>query len=554
MKIEKKVVYIIILAIIASAIYFPCLGKRDLWNPNEPNFAEAAREMIESGNYLVPTRNGEPLGLKPAPYYWLIILSSKLTGGLNETAARLPSAVFGLLLVLLTFVFARRIMDDDGAFFSALILATAYKFMWQSRWVETDIVLSFFIALSIYLFFRGMESEEKRRVFYILGYAFAAVATLMKGLVGFIIPGIVIFSYLLVTKNLKKILKMELVWGTLVFLALLLPWYIVAGMQGGGGYMHELVIRQNFVRFFSAFNHEQPFYYFFGVIMGDFAPYSLFIPGALIYAFKTKDRLPPGKMAFFLTWFIAVFVFFSLSDAKRSPYIIPLYPACAVLVGWLIYNWVKDTKLKWYWGDLPAWIFSVSLVVTVISTAVFLINPAGIFSKPYSEIAKNGIDIVTIKNLAIPVIIIVAVWAAVAVSAMILKRRRLFVFATVAFLAVTMLYTQIFVLDAINPLKSPKMISEEIVANLGPDDGLGGYSSSGSFRWYGYLYYTERYMDLFDNPDELKQYYGQQRRVIVIMTEKDFGKLPLEVIEEIKTERSFGVGHRDMVLTSNELF
>jgi len=375
----------------------------------------------------------------------------------------------------------------------------------------------------------------------------------MKGLVGFIVSGIVIFTYLVFTKKPKKILKIELVWGTLVFLALLLPWYIAAGMHGGGGYMHELVIRQNFVRFFDAFNHQQPIYYFFGVIMGDFSPYSLFIPGALIYAFMTKDRLPPGKMAFFLTWFLAVFVFFSLSDAKREPYIIPLYPACAILVGWLIHNWVKDLKLKWYWGDLPAWIISVSLVLTVISTAVFLINPADIFSKPYSEITESGIDIVTIKNLAIPILIIIAVWAAVSISALIVKRRRLFVLTTAVFLAITMLYVQIYIFDAINPLKSPKQISEEIVANLGPEDGFGGFSPSGGFRWYGYLYYTERYIDLFDDPYELKDYYNQERRVIVIMRERDFDELPSGVKEEVATIRYFGVGHKDMVLTSNEV-
>ena len=173
--------YILILALLCTALYFPGLGARDLWNPNEPNFSEAAREMMESGNYIVPTRNGEPLGMKPAPYYWLIIASSHITGGLTETAARLPSALFGLLTVLLVFCLARRVMEDEWAFITALFFATTPRIMWQARWVEADMTLLFFITLCLYLFFRGFESLDntaKKRLFFICGYAAAAGAVL----------------------------------------------------------------------------------------------------------------------------------------------------------------------------------------------------------------------------------------------------------------------------------------------------------------------------------------------------------------------------------------
>jgi 4-amino-4-deoxy-L-arabinose transferase-like glycosyltransferase len=553
MNIRKKYAYVLIVIVFASLLYLPGLGKRDLWTPNEPNFGESAREMMDKDNYLFPTRNGEPLGMKPAPFYWLIIASTKLTGGLNETAARLPSAVFGILLVLLTFLFARRIMDEEGALFSSLILATAFKIAWQSRWVEADIVFSFFITLSLFFFFMGMNREERSRAFYLLGYAAAAVATLMKGVAGCVVVAVVILSYLVATKNLKKLLKMELILGPIVFFAIALPWYLLAKSYAGNEYMHELVINQNFIRFFHAFNHERPFYYFFGVLMTDFAPYSLFVPGAIVYAFITRKQLPEGKLSFFLTWVISIFIFFSLSDSKRSPYIIPLYPAAAILTGWLISSWIKQKNLRWFWADLPAWIIAVALGVVGLASIVFLANPLGLFGEVYAELLGYGFDAKKIATLVLPVVSLFVLGSGLMVFFLSTKRNRLYTITLIVFMGILMLYTQLSILNAANPLKSPRMISEEISSYLGPDDGFAAYSSAGDYLWDGYLYYSKRYIDLLDKSDELKDYYGQERRVIVIMRDRDFKKLPDDIKAELKTVKPFTVGEKEMVMTSNDV-
>lgn len=552
MKIDKKYLYVLILFLLSAALYFPGLGNRDLWNPNEPNFAEATREMIESGDYLVPTRNGVPLGMKPAPYYWFIILSSKVTGSLNETAARLPSAVSALFIVLFTFLFARRIMDEEGALIAALVLATVYKFMWQARWVEADMVLTLFVTLSLYFFYLGISGEKKKRLFYLLGYTFAAVATLSKGLVGFVLIGVVLFSYIAVTRNFKKIMEMEIILGPIIFFAITISWYLTAGVSGGGEYTYDLVIKHNFIRFFNAFNHKNPFYYYLPVIIGDFTPYSLFLPGALIFAFKTDKVERREKLAFFMTWFISIFIFLSISDAKRGNYILPLYPAAAIIVGWLLYRWVKDDDQRWYYSELPAWVMTVTLIVSVVATALFLFNPFDIFSRPYSEILEVGLDRSTIVRLSVPVVIFLAVGASTLVVALKSGRKRLFIFATVAIVALSMLYAQLAIFPKIDSYKSPRVVSESIASMLGPDDGFGGYSRNNQFIWYGYMYYTKRYIDVFDDEEALSEYYREDRRVIVIMRDRDYESLPDEIKGEMETVYPYKVGHKKMVITSND--
>lgn len=563
---KKSHIYVILLILIASALYFPGLNIRDLWNPNEPGFGEVVREMEESKDFIVPTRNGEPLGWKPAPYYWLIYASSFVTGGLNEAATRLPSALFGLFLVVLTFIFARRFMEDEFAFISALFLATSFKFMWQARWAEPDIVLSFFIGLSLVFFYLGIKAIEggrrkgTKRILFLLGYAAAGFATMSKGLVGFVVIGVVIFSYLLFTRRFRKLPAMEIILGPLVFFAVVLPWYIAAGIHGGSDYLYELVVRQNFTRYVDAFNHQKPFFYYFGAIMGDFAPASFFLPGAIIYAFKTK-RKGAQELAFIITWFLAIFIFFSISDSKRELYILPLYPVAAIMVGWMIRDWIKDEGLPWYqgtrwfWADLPAWVITTALGITLIGAILFLIDPGGIFDKPYAKLSEYGVDRGIVLTMALPMIVILILGTGSMTATLLTGKRRLFVYSTLILMAIMMLYTQLSVLKTINPYKSPRAISEEIVSLLGPDDGFGAYSPpDGGFYWDGYLFYTEMLMDIFDNPEELKEYYGGDRRVIVIMRNRHFDGLPEDVRDATYVIKEFKVGHKEFFMTSNELF
>ena len=133
------------------------------------------------------------------------------------------------------------------------------------------------------------------------------------------------------------------------------------------------------------------------------------------------------------------------------------------------------------------------------------------------------------------------------------KRKRPYTIALIVLMGVSMLFFHVRVLGAINPHMSPRAISGEINSNLGPGDGFAAYSGSGSYWWDGYLYYTKRYIDLFSKTDELRDYYGQDRRVIVIMRDHDFEALPDDIKAELKTVKPFKVAEKEMVLTSNEV-
>jgi hypothetical protein len=119
-------------------------------------------------------------------------------------------------------------------------------------------------------------------------------------------------------------------------------------------------------------------------------------------------------------------------------------------------------------------------------------------------------------------------------------------------IAVSMLYAQLAILPKIDPYKSPRIVSESISKMLGPDDGFGGYSKKDQFLWYGYMYYAGRCIDDFNDEEALSKYYREERRVIVIMRERDYESLSEETKGEVKTVVPFSVGHKEMVLTSND--
>gem|GEM_PF-3991262 len=286
--------------------------------------------------------------------------------------------------------------------------------------------------------------------------------------------------------------------------------------------------------------------------MSDFAPWSLFVPAAVVYAFIHKNKLPEGRLSFFLTWFFAVLIFFSLSDSKRSPYILPLYPAAAMLTGRLLVSWIRQKDLRWFWADLPAWIITVVFGVTGLASIVFLVNPFGLFDQVYAQAQGYGLAAKEIVTVMIPLVSVLVVGSGLMVFFLLKKWNRLYTITLILAMGISMLYVQLPVLNAADRINSARAISEEINSYLGSDGGFGAYSNGTSHLWDGYLFYTKRYIDLVDNYDGLKDYYRQDRRVIVIMREGDFEKLPDDIKEEIKTVKHFRVAEKKMVMTSND--
>ncbi|HEY6394832.1 MAG TPA: glycosyltransferase family 39 protein, partial [Candidatus Binataceae bacterium] len=505
--------------------------------------------------------NGLPRGEKPAPYYWFIIASSHFSGGVNETSSRMPSAIFAVMLVLLTFVFARQVMSPASSFVSALVLATSCRFAWQARWAEPDVVLSFFVTLAMYLFYRALRVEAHRRFACIAGYTAAVAASLIKGPVGLAVPAVSLFAYIATGGREWRGAVKRLMpgWGILITLAILLPFYWAVGAAAGSGYLRDLIIHQNFTRFVRAFDHRQPIYYYFYIFTVDFMPFSMFAFAGVVYSLKESYSERRGDIRFFLCWFLAGMVFFSLSGSKREVYLLPLYPAAAILAGVLLERWRTGAKLSWWYCEFPAWFTCAILAAAAVVSLRLVIDPSGVARKSYDAITATGFRPAEIANLASPLIALAAVVVGAAIWLLARQRRLAFQLCLAAFSASVMLYVQTAILPAVNPYKSARTIGARLAELLPEHSRFGGYSPEATapwvdriFLWDGYLFYSQRLMVPIDNRHDLAKHLDANDAIVVLMKRDDYEKLPQSIKANIRGTEGFRVGHKEMLLISNK--
>ena len=316
----------------ASAIFvlFYQVGAAALFEPDEGRNSEKAREILVLQDWVTPHDNFHPVLDKPIFFYWLIALSFKLFG-ISEWAARLPSALAALGCVALVYFLAHNYWGRWQALWSALILLTSAEFFILARVVIFDMPLTFFLTLALMAFYDAGHSEniQRRRWMCLLLYSALGAATLIKGLIGIVVPGMVIFFYLLLSKQWSMLRRIYLIPGILLLLAIVLPWFLEAGARTDG-YLRYYLWAEHFGRFTGGeFDRSQPWFYFIIVAMVGFFPWTLLLPFlALRYQRKALD----DKNLFLILWIILPFLFFSVSKSKLPHYILPIFPALAVLI------------------------------------------------------------------------------------------------------------------------------------------------------------------------------------------------------------------------------
>jgi len=320
----------LLVALLALALFLPGIAAHDLWNPDEPRYAEVALEMRDSGSWFVPQLNGRTYSEKPPLHFWSIAAFSAIPGMPIEAAARLPSVVAALVTLLVAGELALLLVGRAAVWPTILILASSSKFLWQGRVGQIDMTLLALVSLAVLFFVRGMI--EERPALYRGFFLFAGLATLAKGPVGLLPPllGIVLFA--LATGRRRLLAEMRIPTGLALWALVVLCWLVPAGLLGGADYLRTIVFKQNLTRFADPWHHFKPWYYYLTVVPIDFFPWSLFLPGAVWVGWRRLTGEARRGFLFALSWATATLVFFSLSPAKRTVYILPVYPACALLV------------------------------------------------------------------------------------------------------------------------------------------------------------------------------------------------------------------------------
>ena len=362
--IEPPKYFIIAVCLFCIVILFSNLGGAALFEPDEGRNAEIAREILLLDDWVTPHYDSIPRLDKPMLFFGLVAFSFKFFG-LSEWSARLPSVVAALGCLSLVYLLARYLAGRWAAFWSVLILVTSIEFFALSRIVILDMMLTLFITLSLACFWLGQRvaGRSKKAVFLIM-YAAIAVATLIKGPIGFIIPGAVIFSYVVLSKNWPSLREMELPLGLPVFLLIAASWYVAAEVRNPG-YLQHFLLEENVARFAtSQFKRGGPWFYFIVVFAVGFFPWTALLP---LTVRELRKRSLSDERLFLLLWIALPLITFSFSASKLPHYILPVYPPVAILLGTTIAKLLTDPAArKSCVLSLPAAIFLLSAAVAAL--------------------------------------------------------------------------------------------------------------------------------------------------------------------------------------------
>ncbi|WP_293149629.1 MULTISPECIES: glycosyltransferase family 39 protein [unclassified Microcoleus] len=384
------------LCAIAWVAFLWNLGNIGLVDETEPLFAEAARQMTVTGDWITPYFNGETRFDKPPLIYWLMAVAYR-TLGVNEWAVRLPSALCAIGLTCLGFYTLSRSKEEGSSatdsladvtdltdtrekserifspspslplspsrhlplFLStpwigaALIALNPQTIAWGRTGVS-DMLLVACMCSALLAFFLGYTLEEKREKaelstisagrfpnkWYVTCYVLIALAILAKGPVGIVVPAMIIGSFALYLGNFRQLWReMRPLSGILIILAIALPWYILVILDNGETYIESFFGYHNFQRFTGVVNkHSAPWYFYFFVVLLGFAPWSIYLPVAIARtrfwqrSYWRRQARSAQLSLFALFWFGCIFGFFTIAVTKLPSYVLPLLPAAAILV------------------------------------------------------------------------------------------------------------------------------------------------------------------------------------------------------------------------------
>jgi 4-amino-4-deoxy-L-arabinose transferase-like glycosyltransferase len=323
------------LVVLAGLTFFVGLGAPALTDSDEAFYAESAREMVESGDWLTPAYNYEPRFQKPVLYYWLTAATFAVTGP-GPGAARLWSALSGLALVFVTAGLARRWYDDDTALLAGAVVATSFGYVALGRMALPDLPLALCITVTIAATLVAVGDRVPRPRQWLLAAALAAaLGFLTKGPLAVVIPLLVVAPIVAIERRASRLRPADLVAAAALFTVVAAPWYVAMWWRHGTEYLTGFFIGDNLERFATdRFNEPRPWWYYGPVIVGGLVPWAPFLLlGAGTLGRMLSGRGGAGSLETRLAlWVVVPLVLLSLSVGKQPRYVLPLLPPLALLV------------------------------------------------------------------------------------------------------------------------------------------------------------------------------------------------------------------------------
>jgi 4-amino-4-deoxy-L-arabinose transferase-like glycosyltransferase len=503
----------------------------------ELRWTEIPREMQRSGDYFRPTINGRLYYDKPLGSYWLVLAAGWLTGTVDERTARLPSAVCGLIGVALLMHLAAQLYGRRTAALAGLILATsfAYLFFAQHASADMETVTGELAALVV---FRRIERRPSAGG--VIGlWLIMALTSLTKGLLGFVLPLLVIATAstlapsadpvtrgtlgrlaALVRRNRLLLSRASAVGAVVAAVVYLVP-FAVSGRDAGQGL--SLVFRENIQRFIAPHNHRGPVYLYAYVVFGLLAPWSVFLPAALIQlpSRRSADGQNTGDR-FTLIYFWTTFLFFTLSASRRSYYLLPILPAGALLVARLL---TKPASALTVSARRLLYLGFGVLVVTVVGAGIALLPPAVVLPGRWATLP------------AAPERVTLALGWVVCLVGVGYACRRLqpsrIALAAGLVASLGMAYVYGVALPATEPYRGERAFAAAVRERVGPDPN--GLALCRTRELVYYLDYPEPLAE-YNTPAELRAAAADGRVQWVILRRRDLDRLGLPV--EVRAEET----------------
>lgn len=355
---------LLLLALTALVIWCANLDYRKLIKPDEGRYGELAREMAVSGDWVTPRLNGIKYFEKPPMHYWMGAAAITLFGQ-HEWTARLWSALTGALGIVLAWYTGRRLFGPAAGLYAALMLASSLMYVVVSHLNTLDMGLAVFMFLALCGFVLAQRDEASKRenaVWMHVAWAAMAGAVLTKGLIGVVIPGATLVIYTLLQRDWGLWRRLHLITGTLLFLALAVPWFVLVSMRNPE-FAWFFFIHEHWLRYTTKIHQrDEPWHYFIPLLIAGGLPWTATLFDAFWRGRTTDAGMTFQPRRFLLVWCVFIFLFFSVSGSKLPSYILPLFPAAALLTGWWLTR-ISGRSLGWQL--LPLSVFSVIALIAL---------------------------------------------------------------------------------------------------------------------------------------------------------------------------------------------
>jgi 4-amino-4-deoxy-L-arabinose transferase-like glycosyltransferase len=519
----------VVVALVAIAMYVPFLAGWELWYPDEPDIGEVAVAMYESGDWVAPRRMGVIWVDYPPLLYWVGVASSHLTGGVSAFSLRLPNALAAVALVLVTAVAGGRMFGASAGLWAGLAMATFQQFVLQAVGYRPDVLFALFIAAGLLVYAAGVGARP-RWWLRVVGFGLLGVAMLAKGPLGLLLPGLVLTLWHGSRREWRRLLELPVL--ACVSIAVYLPWFVAcAKAMGADNILYELYA-QNVARFLAGDRgHAQPVWYYATGVWTDLLPWGVLVPFAVWWgARRGMGRDPSYQLAGW--WFGAFFVFLSIAVTKRQLYLLPAYPAAALLLApWLAA--MADTLGPDRPPARPLRIYGWAVAgLYVVLGAALLVGAGPAFQTVLDRTGLRGPEVEAALQVRLPLALVAAVLVSTAAwlaAALFRRRDRSVLLALVAGHVVLYIVAFAFVFPAMNPTKSYRQAAEWVGDHIGDEPEFGMYwpEDNLGFRKMGaFGYFSGKHVTVLYEPSEVQEYLVRHPGSVVVVHESAEPSLP----------------------------